>query len=140
MDLGCLVTKDKADEGVWFQVKLYGKDQPFEVKILGDDADAVIKFTRNRSREKLGKLKLDKIENYQSEIAKSFFDGVLDYSDENALVRLAGIRAMDKEPLMLGNVELKCDEASYKLVIEKIPALKEFIIAKSRERSNFFSS
>lgn len=140
MDISCLATKDKANEGVWFRVKLYGEEQPFEVKVLGDDADAVIKFNREKSRNKLNNIKVEDINNYQSEVAKSFLEEFMDNSDENALVRLAGIRSLDKEPLMLGDIELKCDEASYKLVIDKIPAIKDFILAKSRERSNFFSS
>ena len=139
MDISCLATKDKANEGVWFRVKLYGEEQPFEVKILGDDSDAVIKFDREKSRNKLSNIKVEKFENYQSEFAKSFIEGFMDNSDENILIRLVGIRALDKEPLMLGKVELKCDEASYKLLIDKIPAIKDFILAKSRERSNFFS-
>jgi len=140
MDISCLATKDKANEGVWFRVKLYGEEQPFEVKVLGDDADAVIKFNREKSRNKLNNIKFEDINNYQSEFAKGFLEEFMDNSDENALVRLAGIRSLDKEPLMLGDIELKCDEASYKLVIDKIPAIKDFILAKSRERSNFFSS
>ncbi len=131
MDLGKLVTKDKADEGVWFQVELYGKKQPFEVKILGDDADRV----RIYSREKLRGVKVEK----DTTLEKAVVDELLDSGDEDCLVRLCGIRALDKEPLMLGKTELKCDEASYKLVLEKIPALRDFILAKSKERTNFLS-
>lgn len=131
MNLGNLVTKDKANEGVWFQVELYGKKQPFEVKILGDDADAV----RNYSRDKLRGVKVER----DTTLEKAVVDELLDSGDEDVLIRLCGIRAMDKEPLMLGKTELKCDATSYKLVIEKIPALKDFIIAKSKERTNFLS-
>ena len=131
MDLGKLVTKDKAVEGVWFQVELYGKKQPFEVKILGDDADRV----RIYSREKLRGVKVEK----DTTLEKAVVDELLDSGDEDCLVRLCGIRSLDKEPLMLGKTELKCDEASYKLVLEKIPALRDFILAKSRERTNFLS-
>lgn len=139
MDLGHFVTKDKANEGVWFQVELYGKKQPFEVKVLGDDSDVVRKYSESKLRDAAVE-QMSKDESFNPlEISKSVVGAHFNRADEDALVRFVGIRSMDKEPLMFGKTELKCNKESYKLLLDKIPALKDFILAKSKERTNFLS-
>ena len=128
-NLDCLETKENADNGVWFRVKLYGKEQPFSLKILGSDSDEVVKY----AKEKLRKIR-------DSNKEDGSLEALLDSNDNDVVVRLCGIRSEDDEKkVILGNRELKNDKESYKFMIEKIPALKEFVLEKSNERKNFLS-
>ena len=148
MNLDQFVTQDNADAGVWTPVTLYGKPADFDLLILGDDSDAVQQF----SRKALKKLKRAVGKGNQIELDDETIDELAsDTGDEAVLVRIAGIRgwsverngsketARKPEPVMLGNVELKNDTASYKLLIAKIPAVKNFVLEVSRDRTNFLS-
>jgi hypothetical protein len=74
---------------------------------------------------------------------------VFELSDEAALVRIAGIRGLhfDKkrkeivghEPVILEGKDLTNDKESYRLLIEKIPAIKDFVLKTSGDRTNFLS-
>ena len=131
MELKNLATKDNADNGIWFQAVLYGEKQPFEIKILGNDADAVSKFTKDRLRKV--KIKQD------NTIDGAMIDELIEGEEAGVLVRIAGLRSTDGEPLTLNGEELKDDVESYKKLIRAIPAVKEFVLEISRERANFLS-
>ena len=136
MDITNLVTKDNEEQGVWTQAVLYGDKQDFDICILGSDSDAVKKFQRRQ----LKTLRDNKkgIESFSDEALDALLEGDID----NIVVRIAGLRSHNKheEPLMLCGAELKQDEASYRLLVEKIPAIKEFVLNFSNERANFLSS
>lgn len=129
-NLDCLVTKTNADEGLWFRVVLYGKEQPFSVKILGADSDVVI----THAKEKLRKLR-----NKSKDDMEDSFDLVFDSKDEDVLIRMCELRSEDGEPIIINGKEIKNTKKDFEFLIEKIPALKEFILEKSNERKNFLS-
>lgn len=126
-NLDCLVTKENADDGVWFRVVLYGKEQPFSVKLLGSDSDVVI----NYAKEKLRKLKNKKTDEDES------LEVLFDTKDEDVLIRICELRTEDGEPIVIGDREIKNTKEDYRFLIEKIPAIKEFVLEKSNERKNF---
>jgi PAS domain-containing protein len=142
MDITNLAPLDNAEAGVWTRVELYGKKQDFELNILGNDSDAIQKHIRaemKRVRLNAGKEKLD------DEIIDSAFDS----GNEGILVRIAGIRGLQfdrkhkeilgYEPVTLEDKELKDDKESYQLLIEKIPAIKDFVLRVSGDRTVFLS-
>ena len=142
MEISNLVTSDNEKNGKWFQVELYGKKQNFALNILGDDADEVVKFARNRIRE-IAKNN----EKKYAEMTDNEMDDYEGLADDNVIVRLNGISSIKTklgsdfelidEPVTLQGRELKNDEESYRFLIEKIPALSMFILNTSRKRSNF---
>lgn len=134
MDLGNLATLDNANEGVWVQVELYGKKQDFELCILGEDSDKVHNYTKN----KIKKLRTN-IKGGDIDFDDKSVDEILDSVDEEVVTRLNGIRALDGTDVTLNGVALKNDVKSYKLLIEKIPALKDFITTISKDRTHFLS-
>jgi hypothetical protein len=142
MDISGLVTQDKAESGEWFRAHIYNKDQDFELNILGNDSDAVQKFNREqvkKMRRNAGK----------SEPDDETIDVMLEQNIEGVLVRIAGIRGLqfDKkhkeitgyETVILEGVELKNDKESYRLLLEKIPAIRDFVLKISGDRTNFLS-
>lgn len=139
MELGNLVTKDGANEGKWFQVILYGQKQNFDIKILGEDSDVV----QNYNRAKLRKMKnaVKKGSSNLNDIDDDTMEELLDSADENVIVRIDGLRTHgnEEEPLTIGKKVLKNDKESYRLLIENIPAIKDFVLNKSNERTNFLS-
>ena len=150
MELDNLVTQDTADEGVWTPVILYGRQADFDLKILGDDSDAVQRHGR-RAAKKLKSVMVKAYKNGEAEFDDETVDDLADSNDEAVLVRIAGIRGWkvgrkgsretgrEPEPVTLNGVELKCDENSYRLLIAKIPAVKEFVLKVARDRTNFLS-
>lgn len=140
MDIGNLATKDNADEGVWFQLVLYGKKQNLDVKIIGADSDVVQQFQREQIRKMKSTFKNGNasIEDIDDET----FDELVDSNDENVLIRMNGLRVHNKpeEPIELNGVVLGNDRKSYALAIEKIPAMKKFVLDKSNERLGFLSA
>lgn len=132
MDLTNLITTENANDGVWFQVELYGEKQDFDLRILGEDSDKVTNFTRKR----LKKLQID---GERVSVKKNAIDELLESKDDTYVIRLNGIRTHsdNKEPVTIGEKVLTNNEESYRFLIEKIPAVKEFIMECSQERSNF---
>jgi len=138
-NLNCFATKENADSGVWFPVKLDGVKLPMALLIYGDDSDVVNEYNRDRLRKiKIGKNGTD--------IDEDTLEELLDNQDEGILVRIGGVSCYDwkkdertEEPLELFDKQIKCDKKSYRFLIEQIPALKNFIMEKSNERSNFLS-
>ena len=143
LDISNLATQDNADTGVWMPVVLYGKQCDFDLKILGDDSDTVIKHSRKAMR---------KYDGTMSDIGKGkvpddkTLDEIKNDENEAVLIRIAGIRGWKddgkgrkEEPVTLNGKELKNDADSYRLLLSKIPAIKEFVLKASRDRANFLS-
>jgi hypothetical protein len=149
MDISNLATKDSAEQGQWFRFEAYGKKWPFDLKILGADSDDVQKYNRKRLRSELfGKIQSGKFE----EISEADYEDIDDLSDESVLVRLADIRGYqyapeDKkqrtrigyEPVMLFDRELKAERKDFQYLIDQIPAVKDFVLKVSGERTNFLA-
>jgi hypothetical protein len=152
MDISHLVTQDNAEAGIWVEAELYGSKQGFELNILGNDSDSVQKYAREqmkKARRNAGKKELD----------DETIGAVLGFENGAALACIAGIRGLqfdEKHNEFLGYVpvvikyidqeskeekerELKNDKESYQFLIEKIPAVKDFVLKVSGDRSNFLS-
>jgi len=154
MNLDDLVTQDKSESGEWFPVELYGKTQDFDLLILGDDSNTVTKHTRERVKklsEISAKEKNEKNEKNEG-LRIETLDTMTKMNDEAVLIRIAGIRGWKREydedgkvlnetedPVTINGKELKNDKESYKLLITKIPDIKEFVLNKARDRTNFLS-
>lgn len=137
MDISGLVTQDNSEKGVWTQVEIYGKKQDFDVCVLGADSDAVVLYKRRKEIEAqrlVGSL-LGKKDDDETRIETA--DDIRGQSVEDAVVRLAGVRSRDDKPLTLQGVELKSDNASYRLLCEKIPDIIQFVVGFSNRRANF---
>jgi hypothetical protein len=149
MEIDNLVTQDLSNEGVWTPVVLYGKPADFDLLILGDDSDIVQQYNR-KSLKKLKKA-IKSAKDGRDEFDDETIDEITDTNDEAVVIRIAGIRGwkverkgskeINREPeaVTLGGTELKNDAASYKLLITKVPALKEFVQKVARDRTNFLS-
>jgi hypothetical protein len=149
MDISNLATKDNAEQGQWFRFEAYGNKWPFELKILGADSDAVQKYNRKRMRSELfGKIQAGKFE----ELNDADYEEMDGLSDESALVRLVDIRGyrydpkdtrkrhpIGYEPVTLFDRELKTAREDFQYLIDQIPAVKDFVLEKSRLRENFLS-
>jgi hypothetical protein len=145
MEIGNFVTQDLAEEGQWFSLVLYNKKTDIDICILGDDSDQVQRQTRKALKKLRSKIKPEGEVEFDDET----IDGLADANDESVLVRIAGIRgwkverkgnkeiSREPEPVTLNGVELKNDRQSYELLIKKIPAIKDFVLKTSRERTNF---
>ena len=139
-DLSCFATKDNADEGVVLPVQIEGIKLPLALKIYGADSDAVIDFERAKIR-KLGIGRKGK-----QNLTEDDVEELLENQDESVFVRIGGIYAYDwkkktvvEEDIILFDKKLGCDKQSYRYLIEKIPALKDWILSRSNERENFLS-
>ena len=138
VDISSLVTQDNADEGVWVQAEIYGSKQPFEVKVLGADNDAVMLHQKKVEKEAsrtLGAMFGRTSGNEEPETAEDIRNKAI----ENAVVRMNGVRSIDGSPLVLQGVELNCDRDSYILLCRKIPAIIDFVVSKSNDRMLFMS-
>lgn len=141
-DLSVFATKDNADEGVVIPVKIDGQKIPLALKIYGSDSDVV----KNYERAKLRKLKIGK--NGKTDIDEEVFEELLDSQDDAVLIRIGGLWSYDwkkdavdeSDPVKMGETVLGCDRKSYKLLIEKLPALKDWVMEKSNDRNNFLSA
>lgn len=138
-DLTNFSIKENSDEGVIFPVKVQGRKYPLAIRIYGSDSDVVKDFEKQRLR-KLG-LKTGK------DIDSETLDELIETQNETVFVRIGGIYEYDwkkKEvtngDLLLNGKKLTNDKASYALLIEAIPDVKDFVLEKSNERTNFLSS
>ena len=150
MDLDKLVTQDLANEGQWFPVELYGKPADFDLRILGDDSDAVQQHSR-RAMKKLRSVMSRPGKANEDGLGDEAVDELAESGDEAVLVRIAGIRgwkveregpkaiSRQPEPVTLNGKELGNDKESFKLLVSKIPAIREFVLGKARDRTNFLS-
>ena len=141
-DLSAFATKDNADEGVVIPVKIEGKKFPIALKIYGSDSDAV----KDSERAKIRTIKFGK--DGKANIDEEVFEELLDSQDDAILIRIGGLWSYDwkkeevdeNDPVTLGDKTLGCNRESYKLLIEKLPVLKDWIMEKSNDRANFLSA
>jgi len=139
------------ESGEWFPVELYGKRQDFDLLILGDDSDTVTKHTRERMK-KLSEISAKEKEKKDEGFKIETLDAMTKMNNEAVLIRIAGIRGWKREydedgkilneaevPVELNGKELKNDKESFKLLITKIPEIKEFVLSKARDRTNFLT-
>jgi len=150
MEIDSLVTQDLSDAGTWHPITLYGKPADFDLLILGDDSDVVQQYGR-KSMKKLKGMITKETQTKDEEYSDETIDELSDSTDENVLVRIVGIRGwkverkgskeVSREPehVILCDTELKNDKQSYKLLIQKIPAIKDIVLKISRDRTNFLS-
>jgi hypothetical protein len=150
MDLNQFATQDNANAGVWKQVELYGKPADFDLLILGDDSDTVQQYGRKASK-KLKSIISKEVKTLDADFSDEAVDELTDNNDEAVIVRIAGIRGWNverkggkevsrkPEPVSLGDIALENNALSYRLLIQKIPAVKEFVLKTARERTNFLS-
>lgn len=139
-DLSCFNTKDNADEGVIIPVKIDGQKLPLALRIYGSDSDVV----RDYEKQKIRKLGIGK--NGKKDINEDDIDELLENQDEAVIIRIGGIYDYDwkkknvtNEDTIIDGKVLKNDKESYALLIEKIPALKDWVMKESNERGNFLS-
>lgn len=142
MDISALATKGNADNGVWITVELYGEEQDFQLKILGDDSDAVSDYLRERVKKTANRPEKKKFTDED-------VDTVINMDRENTLIRLAGIRGIKRddkgkivsydEPVIWKDREIKSTAKDYAFIIDNIPALKDFVARIARDRTNFLS-
>lgn len=139
-DLSCFNTKDNADEGVIIPVKLDGQKLPLALKIYGSDSDVVKEYEKQKIR-KLGLGKKGK-----KELDEDDIEELLDNQEEAVIIRIGGIydydwkkKAVTEEDTIIDGKVLKNDKESYALLIDKIPALKDWVMKESNERGNFLS-
>jgi hypothetical protein len=142
VDISGLETKDNADAGIWFTVRLYGEEQDFQLKILGDDSDAVSRHLKDRIRKIANRPERKRFDDEDIEDAAAM-------DKENILVRVVGVRGVkrDKRGKIISYDEtvsykdriLKDDPADYAFLLEKIPEIKTFVSKVSLDRTNFLS-
>ena len=139
-DLSCFNTKDNADEGVIIPVKIDGQKLPLALKIYGSDSDVVQEYEKQKIR-KLGLGKKGK-----NEISEDDIDELLEHQDDAVIIRIGGIydydwkkKTVTNEDTVIDGKVLKNDKESYALLIDKIPALKDWVMKESNERGNFLS-
>ena len=140
-DLSNFATKDRAEEGVILPVKIDGVKFPMAVKVFGSDSDVVTEYERGRIR----KLGIGK--NGKEGIDEDDIEELLD-DDEGVLCRIGGVYAYDwrkkkvieGEDTVIDGIVIKDDRKSYEFLIEKIPAIKDWVKKASNERSNFFAT
>ena len=138
-DLTSFATKDNADEGVIFPVKIDGMKLPIALKIYGSDSDVV----KNYDRKRLRKIEYTK----DGKLEKEVMEELLDTQDDAIIIRIGGLWSYDwkkeavdeNDPVILNGQTLGCDKKSYKLLIENLPAIKDFVTEKSNDRANFLS-
>jgi hypothetical protein len=153
MNISNFATRDNSEQGQWLQVIVNGIKMPFDLKILGTDSDAVQKYNRQRLRSGVfGKVQAGKFD----EMTDEDYETLDDHSDEAVLVRLVDIRGYkyapeDKKqrlPIGYEDVNLfdhtikatgneKETRENFKFLIYHIPAIKDFVLEKSRQRENF---
>ena len=151
MELDNLVTQEKANSGEWFPAVLYGRPADFDLRILGDDSDTVQQYNR-QAMKKLKGVMSKSSKSGEVDLDDEAIDEIADSGDDAVVARIAGIRgwkaerrgskimSREPEPVTLNGVELKNDAESYRLLIQKIPAVKDFVLKIARDRTNFLSN
>ena len=143
-DLSAFATKKLADEGIVFPVKIDGIKFPMAIKVYGSDSDVVVQYDRNQIR----KLSLANTKKGKKDNDEELIEEILDHKDDGVIIRIGGIWTYDwdkrevvnTEPLELNGKTLSCDTDSYEFLLENMPAIKDWILEKSNDRSNFLSN
>lgn len=141
MDLSGFATKDTADEGVVLPVRIGGTKIPMAVKVYGSDSDAV----REYERERIRRLRLGR--RGKQDLTDDDIEELLDSQDEGVVVRIGGVWSYDwkkgcvveDDPVELFGRRIGCDRQSYEFLVEKMPALKDWVMECSNDRGNFLS-
>lgn len=139
-DLSCFATKDNAEEGVVLPVKIDGIKFPMAIRIYGSDSDVVKEYERERIR------KLAKKKSKNKDIDEDDIDEILE-DKTSVIIRIGGVytydwkkkKVVENEPIELFGKVIGNDEESYAYLLEKIPALEDWIVSNSNERGNFLS-
>ena len=142
-DLTAFATKDKSDEGVILPVMIDGMKVPMAIQIFGDDSDVVKEY----DRKKIRKIVKSQKENKKG-ISAEEIDELLDSQDEAVVVRMGDIYTYDweakaivkNEPVELNGHVIGNDHDSKAYLCEKFPAIKEWVMDKAKDRSNFLSA
>lgn len=140
-DFSELCTQTLSDEGVWKQVEVRGELWNVDVKFLGDDAEVVQKFAREKLR---AKMKHVKINGNSASLDDETVDDVIKDEDENAFIRFVGIRKHDtKKPIKWQGNEIpvektKESEKYYRAILKGSPDIRDFFMQETKYRSNFF--
>ncbi len=140
-DLTAFATKDKADEGVVLPVKIDGMKVPMAIQIFGSDSDVVKEY----EREKIRKLGIGK--KGKKELDEDDIDQILDDQDEGVIIRMGNIysydwkkkKVVEGEPVKLNDKIIGNDHDSKAYLVEKFPAVKDWVVSQSNERGNFLS-
>lgn len=139
-DLSGFATKEKADEGIVIPVKLGGIKIPLAIKIYGSDSDIVKEFERAKVR------KLNFVRKGKNTLDAEDVEELLENQDEAIIIRIGGIWTYDwdeqkttDEPIELFGKTLGCDKKSYEYLVDKMPAIKDWVLEKSNDRNNFLS-
>ena len=143
-DLSAFATKDSADEGVILPVRINGLKLPIAIKVYGSDSDVVKEFDRAKVRKLMKTAKKNNNKGFDDDE----IDEMLDDQDEGVILRIGGVYAYDwKKKKVVEGEETKIDgrvigndHDSYEYLLEKIPALKEWIKENSDDRDNFLSA
>ena len=140
-DLTAFATKDNADEGVVLPVRIKGTKIPLALRIYGSDSDVVIEYERSKIR-KLGIGRKGK-----KDLDEDDIEELLENQDEAVIIRIGGIYSYDwkkkevnDDPVILFDQTLKCDKESYKYLVDKMPAIKDWVMEQSNDRANFLST
>ena len=139
-DLSGFATKEKADEGIVIPVKLGGIKIPLAIKIYGSDSDIVKEFERAKVR------KLNFVRKGKNTLDAEDVEELLENQDEAIIIRIGGIWTYDwdeqkttDEPIELFGKTIGCDKKSYEYLVDKMPAIKDWVLEKSNDRNNFLS-
>ena len=141
-DLSAFATKDNADEGVIIPVKINGTKIPLALKIYGSDSDVVVDYEKQKIR-KLGIGRKGK-----KDLDEDDIEELIENQDEAVVIRIGGIYSwnwkkdcvVEDDPIVLDGKTLGNDTASYKYLVEKMPAIKEWVMTQSNDRTNFLST
>lgn len=137
VDLSAYVTKQKSDEGVIFPVKIKGRKYPLAIRIYGTDSDVYKEYERNQMR----KLSVSK-----KEIDQETLDDLYDSMDEKVYICIGGVYEYDwkkkthlESEIVINGKTVNQNREGYEYLCEQIPDIKDFVLEKAKERSNFLS-
>lgn len=142
-DLAELCTKDNADTGIWKQFVAYGKKYNLEIKIFGNDADVVQKYTRQKAKEQMKNIRISAKQDV--ELDDDTIDNVLETNIDGALVRFGGIRKMsDKSPLIFNGKDVAVEKNEknteiYAGILRGMPEMCDFIMKEAAVRADFLA-
>ena len=139
-DLSSFANKQKSDEGVIFPVSLNGVKLPIAIKVYGNNSDVVKQYTNERLRKlRISQNGVD----FDEEALTEMLD-----SNDSVTVRMGGVYAYDwdkgevieNEAVTLNNRTIKNDKASYNYLLDQIEDLGDWVIKKSKSKSDFLAN
>lgn len=145
IDLSEFVTQDNAENGVWFPFEIEGKSTGVEICVLGTDCESVAIYAK-RAEKKMTKMlsgmfnPTKKNNNNEDDFNEADARTELAEKIESAVVRINGIRKIGGGTVIINGKEIEQNKQSYRYFCEKIRYAIDFVINKSGDRANFFSS